>query len=269
MLDGYQGKRVIVTGCFSGIGRSVAELLLRHGAEVHGLDIAPCDLPLASFQTLDLRDRNSIESAVQALGGPIHRLFNCAGLAPGRNPLDVMLVNFIGTRYLTDLILPQMPTGSAITSIASNGGAAWQAHLPMLREFTAIRNFDRAAAWFAALGDDAPVAYSFSKEAIIVWTLQAAAEWIKLGVRMNCISPGAVQTPMLDTIEAMIGAPAIDVMADPIGRRSSPEEQAWPMLFLGSDAASYINGVVLTVDGGFLGGKLVNDAGALEAIGKR
>lgn len=269
MFECYRGRRVVVTGCHSGIGRSVAELLVGLGAEVHGLDIAACDVPLASFQMLDLRDRGSIQDCAQVLGGPVHALFNCAGVAPGPAPLDVMTINYIGTRYLTDLILPQMPRGSAVVSVASNGGAGWPAHLPMLREFTAIRHFDEAVQWFAALGNAAPVAYSFSKEAIVVWTLRAAAEWIRLGVRMNCISPGAVQTPMLDTIEAMVGAPAIDVMAQPIGRRSTPVEQAWPMLFLNSDAASYVNGVVLPVDGGFLGEKQVNDAGGLTQIGKR
>jgi NAD(P)-dependent dehydrogenase (short-subunit alcohol dehydrogenase family) len=96
-----------------------------------------------------------------------------------------------------------------------------------------------------------PNAYSFAKEALIVWTLQQSTTLIRRGIRINTTSPGAVQTAMLDEIEAAISAKAIDVVAQPIGRRSSAEEQAWPLLMLGSPLSSYINGVDLPVDGGF------------------
>lgn len=61
-LLGYKGKRVIVSGCFSGMGEATAMLLIDLGAEVHGLDFKPCGLPLASFNTIDLRDPTTIEA---------------------------------------------------------------------------------------------------------------------------------------------------------------------------------------------------------------
>ena len=66
---GYKGKRVIITGCFSGMGHAAAKLLLDLGAEVHGFDMKECDLPLASFTKIDLRDRASIEAGALGLTG--------------------------------------------------------------------------------------------------------------------------------------------------------------------------------------------------------
>ena len=79
-LLGYKGKRVIVSGCFSGMGEATARALLDLGAEVHGLDFKASALPLASFNQIDLRDPASIEAGVAAIGGTVDALFNCAGL---------------------------------------------------------------------------------------------------------------------------------------------------------------------------------------------
>ena len=87
---GYKGKRVIVSGCFSGMGEATAKLLLELGAEVHGLDFRDSSLPLASFTNVDLRDPASIEAAVAGIGGKVDALFNCAGLPQSFPPLDVM-----------------------------------------------------------------------------------------------------------------------------------------------------------------------------------
>ena len=73
-LLGYKGKRVVVSGCFSGMGEATAKLLLDLGAEVHGLDFKPCGLPLASFNTIDLRDPATIEAGVATIGGKIDAL---------------------------------------------------------------------------------------------------------------------------------------------------------------------------------------------------
>jgi NAD(P)-dependent dehydrogenase (short-subunit alcohol dehydrogenase family) len=69
---GYKGKRVIVSGCFSGMGEATARMLIDLGAEVHGLDFKPSTLPLASFNQIDLRDPASIEAGVAAIVGPGH-----------------------------------------------------------------------------------------------------------------------------------------------------------------------------------------------------
>lgn len=163
-----------------------------------------------------------------------------------------MRVNFIGTRYLTDLVVAKMVAGSAIANVSSNGGAGWPRRLALLTELTATKSFEAATAWCEKNAEAVGSAYGFSKEAVIVWAMQASGDLIKHGIRMNTTSPGAVQTPMLDEILKVTPAALIDVVAQPIGRRSSADEQAWPLLFLNCLLASYINGAVLPVDGGFI-----------------
>ena len=87
---GYKGKRVIVSGCFSGMGEATAKLLLSLGAEVHGLDFKPSSLPLASFTQIDLRDPATIEAAVAGIGGRIDALFNCAVVLGSGSVLGVV-----------------------------------------------------------------------------------------------------------------------------------------------------------------------------------
>ena len=136
---GYAGKRVIVTGCFSGMGEATAKLLLDLGAEVHGMDYKPCALPLASFNTVDLRDPASIEAGVAAIGGKVDALFNCAGLPNAFPAMDVMKVNFLGLRHLTEAVLPLMSEGGAIASIASTGGLGWSRRVPTNMEFVTTK----------------------------------------------------------------------------------------------------------------------------------
>ena len=255
-LLGYANRTVLVTGCASGIGRAVARLLVEAGARVHGLDHVPTDLPLASFQQTDLRFREAIDAAADAITGPVDGLFYCAGLPPMRPPIEVMTVNFIAARHLSDRLLPRMPSGSAIVGVGSNGGGGWRSHLTEITELLHTESFEAAVAWCESHPALLANAYGFSKEVLAVWTMRHCAQPIAHGVRLNCTSPGAVQTPMLDEIATVAPAAAIDAVAQPIGRRSSSEEQAWPLLVLNSPISSYINGVDLPVDGGFRGGQM-------------
>ncbi|GLR68232.1 3-alpha-hydroxysteroid dehydrogenase [Acidocella aquatica] len=247
----YDTKRVVISGCASGIGRATAELLLHFGAEVHGVDLREPDLCLASFTVTDLALPDSISAAVAQIGGRVDALFNCAGVPPTHGKLDVLKVNFLGTRYLTSCVLEHMHEGAAIVSTSSNGGAGWRNHLAELRALLAETTFAAGIAWLEQNLAGIANAYSFSKEALILWTMHESASLIKRGIRINCTSPGAVQTPMLDEIETIVARDVIDAVAQPIDRRSVPLEQAWPLVMLNSDAASYINGADLAVDGGF------------------
>lgn len=246
----YKDKRVVVTGASSGIGLATARALVALGAEVHGLSRSKPDLDLASFVPLDLSDPISIESAVSAIGGRVDSLFNCAGAVPMIAAADIMKINFLGTRLLTEGLLELMPSGSAIVSTSSDGGYGWRNHLALTLEFLEITTFDGGLAWYEANQASVGHAYAYGKEALNVWTMQQSAVLIGRGIRINVTSPGAVQTPMLEAIEGAYGTAAIQDSLIPSGRRSSAEEQVGALLFLNSESASYITGINLPVDGG-------------------
>jgi len=253
--DWYRGRRVVVTGCHSGIGGALADMLVALDAEVIGLDFQPTNRVGMTFHALDLRDPGSIADAAAVIDGSIDALFNCAGVSQsvGLSPLDVMRVNFIGTRALTEALLPLIARGGAVASIASSAGWGWRANLSALRDLIATQGYQDAEGWVAEHLDLVAKGYNFSKESVVVWTMATAARTIEQGVRMNCICPGPVETPMLDAIIADIGSGKVDAYAWPIGRRSRPDEQAAPLVFLNSGAASYLNGHALDVDGGLHG----------------
>jgi NAD(P)-dependent dehydrogenase (short-subunit alcohol dehydrogenase family) len=249
----YAGRRVVISGCFSGMGQATARLLLELGAEVHGLDYRDCALPLASFARVDLRDPTAIAAYADGLGRPVDGLFNCAGLPSSLPPLDIMKVNFLGARALTEALLPSMPPGAAIASIASTGGIQWAAHMEACMGLLATDGFEAGVQWCAARPETVGEGYAFSKEALIVWTLFNAAPLIRRGVRINCILPGPTKTPLLETVEATSPASVLEAAAQPINRRAEPAEQAAALVFLNSARASYVNGAALPVDGGFMG----------------
>jgi NAD(P)-dependent dehydrogenase (short-subunit alcohol dehydrogenase family) len=249
----YKNKRVIVSGCFSGMGEATARRLLGLGAEVHGLDFKECALPLASFNKVDLRDPASIEAAVGKIGGKVDALFNCAGLPQTAGPIDVMKVNFLGTRKMTETVLPLMSAGGAIASIASTAGMGWSRRVPTIMQLVSTQNFEDGVKWCEANLDTVAEGYSFSKEVIMVWTMLSGAHLIKQGIRINCTLPGPTQTPMMNSFESATPVTVIDAAAQPINRRATPDEQAGPLVFLNSDEASYVNGHCFAVDGGFMG----------------
>ncbi|MBV8804702.1 MAG: coniferyl-alcohol dehydrogenase [Sinobacteraceae bacterium] len=252
----YVGKRVVVSGCFSGMGEATARQLLELGAEVHGIDYKDTALALTSFSKVDLRDPQAIDAAAEQLGrkcGKIDALFNCAGLPQTFPPVEVVKVNYLGARRLTERLLPYMGRGAAIVCISSTAGIGWSERLPVLFELLGIDDFSAAVAWCEGHPDEVREGYSFSKEAIILWTMSFGAVLIKQGIRMNCTLPGPTQTPMMKEFEAATPSAIIEAAAQPINRRSSAEEQANVLVFLNSDAASYINGIAMPVDGGFCG----------------
>lgn len=94
-------------------------------------------------------------------------------------------------------------------------------------------------------------AYGFSKAALLTWQATRGTALLQSGIRVNCLTPGPVDTPMMRAFEAALGKAYMDNFPRPIGRNSTAVEQAYPLLFLNSPAASYIAGHNLFADGGF------------------
>jgi NAD(P)-dependent dehydrogenase (short-subunit alcohol dehydrogenase family) len=253
------------------MGEATARLLLKLGADVHGLDYKDCSLALATFTRVDLRDPASIDATAAQIGsktgGRVDALFNCAGLPQTFPPLEVMKVNYAGTRFLTERLLPLMPGGSAIANVASTAGFGWSRKVPVIMELLKNDSYAGAVKWCEAHMDAVGEGYSFSKECMIVWTMMTAAHLIKRGIRLNCTLPGPTQTPMMTEFESKSALAVIAAATQPINRRSTPEEQAGPLVFLNSDAASYVNGVAFPVDGGFIGGVATGQVDLSAMIG--
>ncbi len=255
LLD-YEGKRVIVSGGGgAGMGAAAVTDLVELGAEVHVLDLKEPPVEVAGYHRVDLRDPGAIDRAVAAVGGQVDALFNCAGLpGPPFTGVDTMVVNLVAARHLTQLVTEAMPAGGAVVSVSSAGGMGWEHMMGPIEELLATGDFAAARAWCDAHPGLVGEGYLLSKQAIVVWTLHTALDLAARGIRVNCTSPGPTDTPMMPSFEEYMGKEFMDSFPRPLGRSSTPQEQAHLLVFLNSGAASYITGANVVADGGFLAG---------------
>ena len=249
----YDGQRVVITGASSGMGAATAHLLTDAGAEVHALDVREVTVPGVKAYETDVGDPASVDAALDTIGAPIHKLFNVAGVPQTHPAPRVFAVNFLGLRYLTEQVLPRMPAGGAVASVASLAGMGWQAHLATITEVLDLPGFDAGVTWAAEHLDAQGDPYFFSKECVIVYTFRLAARLARdPGIRVNCVSPGPVDSPMMVDFRAAVSSATIDWTASQAnGRLGRPEEMAPPLVFLNSDEASYVSGHNLLADAAF------------------
>jgi NAD(P)-dependent dehydrogenase (short-subunit alcohol dehydrogenase family) len=251
----YDGKRAVVTGAASGMGAATARLLAESGAVVTALDLHEPTEPVDQWISVDLSDPAAIDAAVAELGdGPVDALFNCAGLPNTFPAQQIMRVNFLGHRHLTESLVPRMSRGAAIAFVSSVGGMGWMSHMAELGALCAISDFAEAASWCEGHPEAIADGYSFSKEAITYYTMLRCNELLAAGIRINCLSPGPTDTAMMPAFEEAMGKQYMDEFPKPIGRNSTAEEQASVLIFLNSPAAAYVAGHNLMADGGFLAG---------------
>jgi len=252
---GYKGKKVVVTGAASGMGRGAAELLVKLGAEVYALDIAEVTVPVQQVIKVDMKNKADIDRAVAELPQEIHALFNCAGVpSPPFSKVDTVLINFAGLRYLTDALVSRIGEGGAVASIASTAGMAWKPNLELVREFLALGNdFEAAARWLESRGDAVPDGYAFSKQCIIVYTMSMARQLAQQGVRINCIAPSPTDSGFMKTLkgEGQIPEEAVALFLPSNGRYATGEEMGKAMVLLNSKLAGFISGNNLPVDFGY------------------
>jgi NAD(P)-dependent dehydrogenase (short-subunit alcohol dehydrogenase family) len=256
----YAGKTAVVTGAASGMGAEVTRELLELGAAVYALDVRPPSASVKSFVQTDLGDKASIDAAVASLPDAIDTVFGCAGVSgKGLPAIRTTTVNFVGHRHLVESLLPRMGEGGTVGLIASMGGMGWMRSLPAILPLLHTPGFDEAVGYLQAHADDPAViggppetlrGYTFSKEALIVYAKFRAWQLAERRIRINTISPGATDTPMLPEFGPSGGAGSVS----PIGIPSTPADQADALIYLNSAAASYVSGADLCVDYGFSGG---------------
>ncbi|MGF7159272.1 NAD(P)-dependent dehydrogenase (short-subunit alcohol dehydrogenase family) [Rhodoligotrophos appendicifer] len=256
---GLEGRVIMVTGGASGIGGAVVRLAAADGAKVAVVDANQeagdamvARLEAAGSQavaiTLDVRDSEALRAAVEtteAVLGPLDGVVAAAGIS---RPAKAEEMSGEFWSAVIDINL---------TGMFNTFQAAGAQMLPRRRgSLVAVGSVDSLG------GHAARIHYSASKHGVAGLVKSLAIEWGRHGIRTNCVAPGVVDTPLLRSV----GVPEhIDgVMCDrtPLGRLSSPEDQAKVALFLLSDAASYVNGVVLPVDGGLTAGFFTHLHGA-------
>ena len=252
---GYRDATVVVTGAASGMGAATAQLLVELGARVIAIDIKPTDVPVSRFVAVDLRDRDAIDDVVASIDEPVNNFFSCAGLpGPPFSELDTMLVNFVGARHLAEGLAPKMPSGAAISAISSSAAVGWQDQMATIGELLATNGFDEAVDWLQAHEESwSWSGYLFSKWVVDAWVGWWYADLASRSIRINCINPGPTDTAMMPAFHDYATKAVVDQGVGPIGRYARAEEQAWPLVMLGSPRMSYIAGEVLAVDGGFQG----------------
>ena len=249
LKDLLAGKRALVTGAGQGNGRAIALGLAAHGADIvaSDIDLAGAERTAADLRgsggnafafRLDVTDAAACQALAQTIArdiGEISILINNAGIII-REGLDspraaenwrrVLDVNLTGVFNVTHAFLPTLrKTRGAIVNLGS-------------------------IASFVGVGDT--LGYAPSKGGVKLLTQALARDLARDGIRVNAIAPGVIETAMTEVTRNDPARLAGFVGRTPLGRVGQPEELVGPVVFLVSEMASYVSGVTLPVDGGFL-----------------
>ena len=231
------GKRVLVTGAASGIGRATALVLAQLGADLVLVDRAPLDAITAEVQALgvsatasqgDLTDDAFLDSLFA--GAPLNALAHCAGILAARDwRNDTDWKNRFHRVMDINVRVPLEITIRAIDHMAAHGGG-----------YVAL--VGSVAGKTGGTSLNTPPDYSASKGAVHALVKWTSRHGVTQGVMVNAVAPGPVETPM--TRGNNMG-PSL-----PLRRIGRPEELAWPIAFLCGAGASYMSGAILDVNGG-------------------
>ncbi|UVM36075.1 SDR family oxidoreductase [Pseudomonas sp. B21-017] len=233
--DLFKGKVVLVSGGTSGIGQSTAEFFARHGAQVVAIGLGADETNVTPGVDLDLREVNvtddaALKKVIESLDR-LDILVPAAGGTLGEREVEweafnqVLSVQLQAVYRLINLSYPLLAKqGGSIINIAS---------------------------MFSFFGGGKLVAYAAAKGGIVQLTKSLAEAYAPDNIRVNAVAPGWIATPLLEKIDDEAKRARL-LSRTPMKRFGTAEEVAKAIAFLASDAASFINGVVLPVDGGYL-----------------
>lgn len=238
-------KVALVTGGLSGIGEATARRFAAEGARVIAADVAAAPGDLGGGQIaplrLDVADEDSVAAcigAIEARHGRLDLLVNCAGIGHDVPFLDTTATLF--DRIVAVNLRGSFLVGQAAARLMARAGSG---SIVLIASIAGMR------------GSTGRAAYGASKGGVVVLSQVMAVDLAEHGIRVNCIAPGPVDTPLVARMhdEAIRAA---WTRATPMARYATPEEIAGAALFLCSDDSSFVTGHVLAVDGGFLGAGL-------------
>lgn len=247
---------ILMTGGASGVGAATAKSLVSRGHRVITLDIKKPNNNDLVFVQCDLSDPESIDTAVASLDGRFSSLINIAGVPVGRSGSDLtMRVNLFGLRHLTERVWDCIVDNGTVVNVASIAGNNWRKRREFLTDVLSTKSFDDGVDWWhqneEAVGVDA---YTFSKEAVVLYTMQMAGKGLERGIRVNDVGPGPVKTPIFEDFSEDAGADAMQRMIDMVGRAAEPEDIAEAIVTLAEGKIGWLNGQHIIVDGGMTAG---------------
>jgi NAD(P)-dependent dehydrogenase (short-subunit alcohol dehydrogenase family) len=244
------GRVALVTGASRGIGRAIALALARHGAVVA---VASRRLESCEAVAAEIRSQGGEASAHAChIGDPAAISAAVAAIEAERNRLDILVNNAATNPYYGPAIDMDLAAWQKTVDVNMRGyfWASIEAARRMRRQGKgAIVNVASVNAFRPM---DGQACYSMTKAAIVNMTQGLAKEWAPLGVRVNALVPGIVETRFAAAIHEDPKRRAQLERLVPMGRVAQPEELAGAVIYLVSDAASYTTGSCLTVDGGWL-----------------
>jgi NAD(P)-dependent dehydrogenase (short-subunit alcohol dehydrogenase family) len=248
-------KSVVLTGGASGVGAATAKLLAEENVDLTILDIKTPPGDIGTYVRCDLSDKAIIDAAIGKLPNKIDALINAAGI-PGPQPGEAVLrVNFLGLRHLTETILDRVTDGGSIVNVASTAGADWMRRAEPVLDILDSDGFDAGVEWSRANEERwAKDPYTFSKQCVVAYTKHAAGAALDRRVRVNSVSPGAIDTPILPDFAEQIGHEQFQWTVDQVGRPATPTEISEVIRYLAIGDCGWVNGVDLTIDGGFTAG---------------
>jgi NAD(P)-dependent dehydrogenase (short-subunit alcohol dehydrogenase family) len=244
MLSGFAGKVGLVVGGASGMGNAVVRLLSQAGAQTHVLDIKPTSDGV--FQPCDISDHRQVRSCVQNIleqEGHIDVLFIAAGVHLFANIEEtsieeferVLSINLKGPFYVLKEVLPSMRARRSGSLVLMGSDQVF-------------------------VGKGSSAVYGLSKAGVGQLTKSTAIDYAPFNVRINCICPGTIDTPMLgpsvQRFHETTGTPIDDIYdmlrkAQPVQRLGTADEIGKAVMFLLSDDCAFMTGALLSVDGGY------------------
>lgn len=241
-----RGKRIVVTGAASGVGAVLATELRAAGAQVFPTDRRAGE----GIAICDLTDPDDIARYVRTLPEEIDGLACVAGV-PGTLPAEIVLkVNYLGTRSLIDAVAPRLTDEAGIVVVSSLAGlrCTWPAEI--LDDLMDRSDWNDFLATPRIADLDSGTAYELSKRLIMAYAATLPRLLAPRRIRVNTVLPGPVETPILNDFRKSMGEDRIEAARAVVGRHATAREIAMPIAFLLSEAASWVNGITLPLDGG-------------------
>ena len=255
------GRTVLITGAAAGIGAALARMCTGSGHAVIGLDRIGCGIAGVEDLVCNLADADAIDAAISALPSKVDAIASVAGIPGTHPPARVLAVNLLAPRRLVTGVLPSMRPGGVVVTVASVAAHRNVVPAPGITALLAARTPGDIDAWLSQYPLTGSQAYDTSKHALVRWTRLLAAELLPSGIRALSVSPGPVETGILADFAAAMGQAALDRSAATVGRHARPGEIAAVINFALSDAASWVNGIDIPVEGGLFAARAVSGGG--------